>query len=256
MCPPTFYDIEYIINPWMNLNNQPDIQKAKEEWEHLYNTYRELGVSVEIINQIKGLPDMVFTANAGTVRNNVFISGNYRYKERKAEETYFQHWFKKKGYEVKNLKHFQGGEGDALFYKNTLYMGYGFRSDRKAHAEMKQLLNVDVVSLHLVDPYFYDFDTAFCPLGDKAILYYPPAFAPEDQKKIAKIEGAIMMTKNQAENFIGNSVYVDGKLLVSYIDDDLKQKLASIKVDPIILNMSEYKKSGGGIKCLTLYIEK
>ena len=72
---------------------------------------------------------MVFTANGGTVRGNTFVSGNFRFKERKGEEEHFQKWFQDNGYEVKTLEQYQGGEGDALFYKNTLYMGWGFRSD-------------------------------------------------------------------------------------------------------------------------------
>ena len=60
--------------------------------------------------------------------------------------------------------------------------------------------------------------------------------------------------KEQAQNFVGNSVYVDGKLLVGFLNDDLRKKLAKFDIEPILLNMSEFKKAGGGIKCLTLYI--
>lgn len=256
MCPPTFFDVEYEINPWMNMADQPDKQKALAKWNMLRQTYLDLGVTVETIEQVQGLPDMVFTANGGTVKGNMFISGNFRYKERKGEEQYFQKWFSDHGYTVKTLSHFQGGEGDALFYKDTLYMGYGFRSDREAHQEMGEILQVKTESFKLIDPYFYDFDTAFCPVGDKAVLYYPEAYDEEDRKRVAAIEDAIPMTKEQAEHFVGNSVYVDGKLLVSFLDDDLQQKLASINVEPVLLNMSEFKKAGGGIKCLTLYLEK
>lgn len=256
MCRPLFYDIEYIINPWMNLSNQPDQKKTFLQWERLYNKYIELGVEVKIIDQVKHLPDMVFTANAGTVRGNLFISGNYRFAQRKGEEEVFQKWFLENGYEVKKLHHFQGGEGDALFYKNCLYMGYGFRSEVKAHKEIEEILKIKVISLRLIDPYFYDFDTAFCPIGNHGFLYYPKAFSKEDCLRLSKIDGAIEMTKEQAENFIGNSVYIKNKLLVSFIDDDLQKKLSSIQVEPILFDMSEFKKAGGGIKCLTLYLDK
>src|SRR6266571_5665017 len=161
MCPPTFYDIEYEINPWMDVANQPDPKKAYEEWNGVYQAYLKLGVEVLFIDQVKGLPDMVFPANGGIVRGNLFVSGNYRFKERKGEEEYFQKWFKDHGYEVKTLKHFQGGEGDALFYKDTLYAGYGFRSDIESHRELGEILQVPVVSFKLIEPYLYDFDTTF-----------------------------------------------------------------------------------------------
>ena len=257
MCPPTNYDVVYEINPWMDVANKPDKNLAKKQWQNLYALYLKLGVEVELIDQPKGLPDMVFTANGGTVYGKTFISGNFRYKERKGEEKHFQNWFKDHGFNVITLneRNFQGGEGDALFYKNILYMGYGFRSEKSSHQEMEKILGIKTVSLKLIDPYFYDFDTTFCPVGDRGVLYYPQAY-DEESKEIAKsIENAVPMTKKQASNFVANSVYVDGKLLVGYLDDDLKKKLKKWDVEPILLNMSEFKKAGGGIKCLTLYIE-
>src|SRR6185437_15131232 len=115
--------------------------------------------------------------------------------------------------------------------------------------EMAKLLDVQKVSLHLIDPYFYDFDTTFCPVGDRGVLYYPDAYDTESKEIAASIPDAVPMTKKQAENFVANSVYINGELLVGYLDDDLKTKLAKWDVEPILLNMSEFKKAGGGIKC-------
>lgn len=256
MCPPTNYDVVYEINPWMDVANRPDKKLAREQWQTLHDLYLKLGVQIEHIDQPEGLPDMVFTANGGTVYKNIFVSGNYRYPERKGEEAYFQKWFGEHGFEVKTLHHHQGGEGDALFYKDVLYMGYGFRSDLEAHEEMAELLGVKKVSLRLIDPYFYDFDTTFCPVGDRGVLYYPEAYDEESKEIASSIENSVTMTKEQAEHFVGNSVYVDGKLLVSFLDEDLKKKLAKWDVEPVLLNMSEFKKAGGGIKCLTLYVQQ
>lgn len=256
MCRPDFYDVVYEINPWMDTKNKPNKKLAKKQWETVYKTYLNLGVDVHLIQQVQDLPDMVFTANGGIVKNNMFVSGNYRYPERKGEEKYFQKWFADHGFEIKTLAYSQGGEGDALFYRDTLYMGYGFRSDKTAHAELAELLKVPAVSLQLINPYFYDFDTTFCPVGDRGVLYYPNAYDDEGKEIVKSIEGAIALTNEQAENFVCNSVYVDGKLLVSFLNDDLKKKLNKLDVEPIFLDMSEFKKAGGGIKCLTLYIER
>ena len=256
MCPPTNYDVVYEINPWMDVTQRPNQQLAKQQWQSLYDLYEKLGVGIELIDQPKDLPDMVFTANGGTVYKNFFVSGNFRYKERKGEEEYFQKWFREHGFIIKQPRHFQGGEGDALFYRDTLYMGYGFRSDKEAHTEMGELLEVPTVSIKLIDPYFYDFDTTFCPVGDRGVLYYPEAYDEEGKEIAASIPNAVVMTKDQAEHFVGNSVYLNGKLLVSYLDDDLKTKLSKWEVEPMLLDMSEFKKAGGGIKCLTLYIER
>ena len=38
MCPPTLYDVSYVINPWMAGNvNASSLTRAIEQWNHLYN---------------------------------------------------------------------------------------------------------------------------------------------------------------------------------------------------------------------------
>lgn len=256
MCQPTFFDIEYEINPWMHMENKVDRKMAMKQWQAVYDTYKDLGVEIELIEPVRGLPDMVFTANAGIVKNNIFISGNFRYSQRKGEEYYYQKWFSDHGYIIKTLNHYQGGEGDALFFLDTLYMGYGFRSELQAHQEIKQILGVSGISLKLIDPYFYDFDTAFCPLGDKAVLYYPDALDKQSRELLEELSDAIPVTRQQAENFVNNSVYVNGRMLVGFLDDALRNTLKKLDIEPIFLDMSEFKKSGGGIKCVTLYLER
>ena len=242
MCRPDYFDIEYEINPWMHLENQVDQEKAMIQWQTLYDAFVDNGVIVDLIRQVKGLPDMTFTANGGIAYQNKFIVSRHRYKERTHEEAYFEKWFQEQGFETYHIKHFQGGEGDALFYKGTLYMGYGFRSDRESHDEVRKILGVKTVSLCLINPYFYDFDTAFSPLGEKALLYYPDAFSEESRNLLENIPDAIPFSKLEAESFVGNSILVGDTLFVGYKDN-------------ILVEMGEFKKSGGGIKCLTLYLD-
>ena len=64
MCPPSYYDVEYVINPWMKGNlGGVDRDEAVREWDSLYRTLSKQA-EVEIIEPEKGFPDMVFTANA------------------------------------------------------------------------------------------------------------------------------------------------------------------------------------------------
>src|SRR3990172_10394646 len=104
MCPPDYYSIKYEINPWMNIKRNPRNKLARKQWEDLYNILdKKIGVEIKIIEPQKEQPDMVFTANAGFVFNNTFIRSNFRFKERKGEEKYFEKWFKKNGYKIVKL---------------------------------------------------------------------------------------------------------------------------------------------------------
>ncbi len=229
MCRPNYFDIEYEINPWMDMDNQVDHTRALSQWQSLFDTYKKLGVEIELIEQIKGLPDMTFVANGGVVFGNTFVCSNHHFKERKGEESYFQKWFADHGFTVHTLDWNQGGEGDALFYRDTLYMGYGFRSEIEAHRQIQKILDVETVSLKLIDPRFYDFDTAFCPVGNRAVLYYPQAFDAESQEILQKIPDAHPIDAAQAAGFVGNSVLVGDTLLVGYLDGKLKKLLEPVQ---------------------------
>lgn len=65
MTPPAFFAVAYAINPWMDVTAPVDVQVAQAQWEHLHQTYLRLGHSVDLIEPISGLPDMVYTANGG-----------------------------------------------------------------------------------------------------------------------------------------------------------------------------------------------
>jgi N-dimethylarginine dimethylaminohydrolase len=67
MCPPDYFTVDYVINPWMaGHESSLDIDLAKRQWQLLRDTIDEYAEIVEMEPQ-PGLPDLVFTANAGTV---------------------------------------------------------------------------------------------------------------------------------------------------------------------------------------------
>ena len=124
-----------------------------------------------------GLPDMVFTANAGLALGKKFVLSRFLPRERQGEEPVFKKWFKKQGFDILELPAdlpFEGA-GDALLdpARGCLWAGYGFRSELAAHPRLAEWLNIEVISLRLIDPRFYHLDTCFCPLENGAVLYYP-----------------------------------------------------------------------------------
>ncbi|MFT4694707.1 MAG: N-dimethylarginine dimethylaminohydrolase [Francisella sp.] len=255
MCPPRAFDVVYTINPWMDLNNKPDKALALKQWEDLYNTYIKLDIEVAVIEQDKNLPDMVFTANAGIVHNNTFICSNFSPLERKPEEILFQKWFNENGYNVKTLQNHQSGEGDALLFYDKLYCGYGYRSDLNAYDELSNFIDTEIVPLKIIDPYFYDLDLLFCPLGDRGFISYPKGFAQESQDIINDLPNNIVLTHHEVRKHLCNSVYVDGKLIMNSCNEQLRKKLFNLDIEPIIIDISEFGKAGGGLKCLTLKLE-
>lgn len=257
LCPPDYYGIEYEINPWMDRRQNADPERARTQWQGLYERLGALGCEIELLSPQPRLPDMVFTANAGLAVGRRFIPSNFRHPERQGEEPLFRAWFEQRGYEVLRLPEglFFEGEGDALCCGEVLYCGYRFRSDIRSHQRIAELLQSLVVSVELVDDRFYHLDTCFCPLPDGGALWYPPAFDEYGQKALLRhIKSLVEVAPEEAAKFACNAV-VSGKDIVlpegcPRLCDTLNRR--GYNTHP--LPMSEFLKAGGACKCLTLWL--
>lgn len=259
MCPPTYYAIEYEINPWMSRLHGAVPSVAKAQWEHLYHTLTQnIGVQVELVEAVAGLPDLVFTANAGVVEGKRFVLSRFRFPVRSGEEPVFAAWFGEHGYEVVTLREglFFEGAGDALRCGEHLFAGYHFRSEIGSHGALGEILNERVLSLQLVDARFYHLDTCFCPLSDGRLIWYPPAFDDYARRVVEEnVPERIEVTEADAARFGCNAVCVDKHVVISSGCTQLTHALSDwgFTVHPV--NLSEYLKSGGSAKCLTLRLE-
>jgi N-dimethylarginine dimethylaminohydrolase len=257
LCPPDHYGIEYEINPWMDRTRKPDQALASTQWQCLRDRLRLLGCALELIESRPGLPDMVFTANAGLVVGTRFIRSNFRYNERRGEEAFFEQWFTEYGYEVVRLpeKLIFEGEGDALFSGEVLFCGYRFRSDIKSHQWLGDLLNCLVISVELVDARFYHLDTCFCPVSDSSAIWYPAAFDDYGQRAIREhVADLIEVSPDEALRFACNAVVLDRDIVLSDGCAELCAALSRRGYRSHEASMSELIKAGGACKCLTLFL--
>lgn len=259
MCPPDHYGIEYEINPWMSRSRQVDRQEARKQWEDLVGLLRgNLGLSISLLEPQEGLPDLVFTANAGLVHGDIFIPSHFRHPERRGEAPAFRRWFEKEGYTIHPLppELFFEGEGDVLWFGDELFAGYRFRSDIHTHAWISKILDARVLSLELVDDRFYHLDTCFCPLAGDAAAYYPPAFDSYARKVIESgVLRKIEVSPEEAVRFACNAVVADGKAVLPAGCGDLRRALEAWGYEVWETELSEFLKAGGAAKCLVLFLD-
>src|SRR5688572_1409361 len=98
MCRPEYFAVSYEINPWMHTTVPVDRRLAIKQWEQVVRTYESLGHTVEFIEPVLGLPDMVFAANSGVVVDNEVYLAKFRYPERRGEEVPYGDWFRSHGF--------------------------------------------------------------------------------------------------------------------------------------------------------------
>ena len=259
MCEPKFFDVCYVINPWME-GNLGKVNKAlaRQQWQKLYDIVAKLA-SVCLIEPVAGLTDMVFTANAGLVHNKEVIVPSFLHAERQPEAKYFERFFSAQGYRVHHLQQstvFEGA-GDALFdTRGRLWVGSGIRSDAHALDEIRAVLDVDARGLELVNLHWYHLDTAFCPLPQGQAIAYEKAFSTKSVTALNDTFGAniVWISEADAKNFACNAISIDQNIIMHKASAALKAALAHRSFEVIETDVSEFLKSGGACKCLTLEI--
>lgn len=259
MCPPDYFAVNYVINPWMQDHiGGTESTLARTQWQGLHDKIAAL-CPVAIQPPQHGLPDLVFTANAGLVYKNIAIASRFRNTERQGEEPHDVAIFRQLGFNIapwpKDVL-FEGA-GDALLdrVEDILWLGFGFRSDARAAVTLKQFLPVKVITLQLVDPRFYHLDTCWCPLKGGYVMYYPAAFSKDSQELIAKHfapHKRIAVSEDDAMGFACNTVNIGDNILLNHATPDLQVALRKAGFHVHICPLGEFMKAGGAAKCLTL----
>ena len=183
MCPPTYFTVEYAINPWMDPTQPTSTSLAVEQWTALKETYERLGHEVHVIEPQPGLPDMVFSANSGTVIDGRVLGSRFRAEQRSAEADHFRRWF----------------------------LGAGYKS-----VVMPTAVNEAEAVLRRL---------------------FPDAVIANDDDAVC----------------LGLNAVSDGKHVVMPVEAvHLAEQVARRGFEPVFVDISELRKSGGGPKCCTM----
>ncbi len=159
VCPPTHYEVSYVINPWMRpeewaAHRTTWIAKAEAQWQQLITTMRQVGWGVVEIEGAPGLPDMVFAANHAFVLNKIAFISHFATPERAPEEPLCADWFRRRDFDTRQTTtHYEGG-GDALYDRwcDTIFTGGGevdalpFRTSAAIVEEWRRSINVKLCS--------------------------------------------------------------------------------------------------------------
>jgi N-dimethylarginine dimethylaminohydrolase len=253
MCPPTNFTVSYEINPWMATGEPVDSGRAARQWRALRDIYLSLGHQVRLIDPLPGLPDMVFAANGGTVIDGTVLGARFRYPERAGEGPAYLDWFRASGHAVHEPTAVNEGEGDIVYTGKVILAGHGFRTDPAARRELERVFGLPVVSLRLVDPRFYHLDTALAVLDEDTAAYYPPAFDDASRAVLPEVFAELIEAKDEDAEVLGLNAVSDGHHVVLPAQaTGLASQLAARGFEPVGVDMSEFRKAGGGPKCCTL----
>lgn len=259
MCAPQWYDINYVINPWMAGNlHRPSRDLAFAQWKELNHRLQTIA-DVRLLPAMPESPDMVFVGHSAVVQHGIAAVSSFAHPQRQTEEQPLRRWLQDHGFllwDTPRETAFEG-EGDALFDAEgrNLWAAHGVRTCRHCHRHIAEAWQVDVTSLHLIDPRFYHLDLCFAPLAGGFLMYFPGAF---DAPSIAAIEAAyspakrISVTEQEATAFACNVINIRETILMHKVPTSLPRRLGELGFDVTQLDLSEFLKGGGSAKSLVL----
>ena len=259
MCPPTFFDVTYAINPWMDPRVPVDGERAYAQWSALVAAYERAGHRVDVLEPVPGLPDLVFAANGATVVDGRTLVARFATPQRAAEAVVHRDWHARHGvlYGGRGLADpvaVNEAEGDFAVLSSVVLAGHGFRTTLAAHAELAALTGREVLSLELVDPRCYHLDVALAVLDADTdhVAYLPAAFSPASQAVLAaRFPDAVIADAADAHAFGLNAVGDGRHVFMPTGADHLRDALEALGYVPVELDTSELLLGGGSVKCCT-----
>ncbi len=264
MVEPNHFRVDYAINPYMDVHHQPDPVRVREQWLGLVEQIRAAGASVEVLEQRPDAPDMVYAMNLGLVVNpgpasnrpDHVVLSHMRYAERRMETPTAATWFTGAGFSRSWVgrdgvgAHFEAG--DAFAFGDALVVGHGPRTELLGLKHLAIDLDVRVRGLRIDHPGMYHLDLAFCPLDSTRAMVCPAAF---DEASAAAaldlVPEPLVLTEEEALTFCANSIVVGRTILMPACPDRVRTQLEEWGFDVVLVDVSEFHKAGGSVRCLT-----
>jgi N-dimethylarginine dimethylaminohydrolase len=259
---PDHFRVDYRINPFMDLAVQPDPVRAREQWDTLVATIERLGGTVHTVDQRPDAPDMVYAMNLGLGleredgSRHVVLS-HMRYAERRIETGTAADFFADRGWTTSYVgrdgigAHFEAG--DAFAFGDALVVGYGPRTEELGLKHLATDLDVRVRGLRITHPGMYHLDLAFCPLDDTRALVCPAAFDDASAAAVlALVPEPLVLTEEEAlTTFAANSIVLGRTVVMPACPERIRLQLEAWGFEVVVLDLSEFHKGGGSIRCLT-----
>lgn len=265
----------YEINPYYN-DSGIDVKKAMAEHAAILKCFKQAGIKLVKVDPPKDCQDGVYTANWALVKDGIAVLSRLP-KARRAEEPYAKRRLEGQG--IKTIEvpdgHLFSGQGDSLRCGKYLFGGSGYRSDPEAQAFAAKTLGLELILVHAkpqlnadgtkhinpftgrVDSFWYDIDLAISVIDDHTIAYCPDALDEASNQKIDAITDLDKITVGLDEctkGFANNLVSTGKHVIMSRSAPKLQAELEKRGLICLTPDVTELKKGGGYIRCVSLWL--
>ena len=275
-------------NRW-GIKKRVSREKAVTEWHALAHALIALDVRIFVLPPLEACPGLVYPANAGFLPHAGEIPPQARFyllsnliESRAAEVPVYREFLSELGFAPVLARYRFEGEADFIRARDIYLFTcgeirrqrfvprfsfppwrrvYGFRSEEQAQVELDALVSPRLVlRVELIDERYYHGDTVLCSFGGRRehLLVYLPALSAQSRTHLEKhcAEAIIALSKEDAEVYAANSFAVTSRgsdylVMPGGVSDALLERVASTGVTPLIVDVGEFlKKGGGSVKCM------
>lgn len=265
----------YEINPYYT-QSAIDVEKAKAEHALILDCFRQAGIELVKVDPPADCQDGVYTANWALVKDGVAVMARLP-EARKAEEAYAKQCLEAQG--IKTILAPEGylysGQGDSLRCGKYLFGGRGYRSDPEAQQFAADTLGLELVQLHAkpqlnadgsehinpvtnhADSFWYDLDLAVSIINEHTIAYCPDALDEESNRKLealTDLDKILVDFTECTEGFANNLVSTGKHVIMSNKAPKLQAELEKRGLICLTPDVTELKKGGGYIRCVSLWL--
>jgi N-dimethylarginine dimethylaminohydrolase len=263
MVGPDHFRIDYSINPFMHLDDQPDPARTRAQWVSVVAAIEAAGGSVEVLPQLPAAPDMVYAMNLGLALEGDETDGaaevvlsHMRYPQRRVETPAAGTWFDEHGFTRRVIgrdgvgAHFEAG--DAFAWRGELVVGYGPRTEELALKHLAGDLGISVRGVRITHPGMYHLDIGFCPLDETRAMVCPAAFdRASAEALLGLVPDPLVLTEEEALTFCANSIVLGRTIVMPACPDRVRSRLEQWGFEVVVVEVGEFIKGGGAIRCLT-----
>ena len=240
-----------IANGITSQNETPNAELAKQQHEKYLAALRSLDINVTVLNPEEAFPDSHFVEDTAIIHNNIAIFTRPGAKERRGEVDCIKPTIEKvlKTCAIDASEDATVDGGDILFMGNYVFIGLSYRTNLAGAEQLaKKLKEINpTLSIHNIE-----FDgvlhlkSGLVALNDHQLLGNP-----EINLKTPLPAGEIIWLPRE-ESHAANIVVANGAALIF---DKCPATYAAIEkagLQPIPLDMSEFRKMDGSLTCLSL----
>jgi len=262
MVEPDHFRVDYTINPFMHLDDQPDPVRAREQWLALVEAIEQAGGTVEVLPQLPDAPDMVYAMNLGLALEepgglgSCAVLSHMRYPQRRMETPEADVWFAGHGFDRRTIgrdgvgAHFEAG--DAFAWRGELVVGYGPRTEELALKHLATDLGVSVRGIRITHPGMYHMDIGFCPLDETHAMVCPAAYDEASAAALlALVPEPLVLTEEEGLAFCANSIVIGRTIVMPACPERVRRQLETWGFEVVVVEVGEFLKGGGAVRCLT-----